>query len=78
MRRLGPAAFGELADIREEFVSQHIEKLVTMFLRDDDVDRITIEQFAEWRNEGYREFRRLYPNLNNEFTPHLPEHLETT
>lgn len=68
----------ELVDIREQFVTRFIERQMTTWEITNDWEGLTDEQIREWRNEGYVEFRRLYPLLNGEFMPHLPEHLVET
>lgn len=56
----------ELVDIREQFVSRFFA-LRMEGLHVEEVRALTNEQVKQITDQGYQEFRRLYPLLNNEF-----------
>lgn len=63
----------ELVDIREQFVSRFFTNWMSS-LSLEHVAALSTEQVKQITDQGYQEFRLRYPQLNNEFSPHLPQH----
>ncbi len=60
----------ELADLREEFVYNYIDRMVDGHMMDYSNTYPNGSQIKEWRDSAYVAFRTLYPEVNNLFISH--------